>query len=850
MRLDDPQIFAELPDVESARRLLERLEEKHPREYAKLVANRSLLSDVLAIFSFSDFLAATLLENPSHLVWLDKRRRDAGVRSKEELVESLAQFRSTNSLFEPGTLYEKFRRRELLRIFLRDIRRLATIAEITEEISNLADAILESALREAITVVDNRFGSPQQTGKDGKALPATFCVVALGKLGSRELNYSSDIDLLFLYSGEGNTRGAAKPSVTNREYFVKLAEMIIKLTAQNLDGPSAYRVDMRLRPHGSLGALAMSVADTCVYYKTEARAWERQVLIRSRAAAGDPDLYASFFSEVEGLTFADTDSPDSAFRTIRETKQRMDAKASASSHDVKLGRGGIREIEFLAQGLQLAYGGRDRWLRSPHTLISLARLAEHGHLDASEVSELSAAYDFLRRTEHVLQMENGLQTHSLPAAPSKFDLLTARMKFAGYDDFSLNFRRHTRNVRRIFDRIFAHRDEAERPAVAGKTIVRGADGPDDEATSAHDSPASTPRSADYSRRFSEEIAAAHGYAEELSVLRRIFIEEISKIKTADLNGQISIRETKSLQTSLAEASIASALDIANRRVSANARLSILALGKLGGRTMDYGSDLDLVIVYDGDNSNEAAETQSRVVETFVNVLSSITRDGNLYRVDLRLRPHGSKGLIALPGNAFLDYLKNEAAIWELLAFVKLRGLRLTSEYAATTEAEAAEIIFDRARRIPAGELAAETRRVRLALEKSRVVPNRQSDVDIKYGAGGMLDVYFATRYLQLRDGVRDDPEDRSTARILEKLRERSSLSAESFTVLRQGYEFLAMLDHNLRLTVGRTRRLPSGNTAAIAKVVKRMNLGTAAELNEMLTVHRLDVRRVFDELLS
>ena len=228
--------------------------------HAKLLKNESLLSDVLTLVSFSPLLATTLLQNPDYIGWLDRKRRDSGVRGKEELLESLARFSLTNSQLEPQVLFARFRRRELLRIYLRDIRGLATIAEITEEISHLADAILEAALTTARREMDNRFGSPQETDEKGRATSARFCIAALGKLGSRELNYSSDIDLLFLYSDEGSTSGrGTRGAVTNREYFVKLAEFTAKLVASSSGEGAAYRVDLRLRPHGSLGALALSV---------------------------------------------------------------------------------------------------------------------------------------------------------------------------------------------------------------------------------------------------------------------------------------------------------------------------------------------------------------------------------------------------------------------------------------------------------------------------------------------------------------------------------------------------------------------------------------------------------------
>ena len=184
-----------------------------------------------------------------------------GVRSKDDLLESLARFSLTHSQVEPQILLARFRRRELMRIFLSDIRRLATIAEITEDISNLADAILEYALRIARQELDNRYGTPLETDEKGRTRPADFTVVALGKLGSKELNYSSDIDLLFLYSAEGKTSDTGvRGSITNREYFIKLAEAIVRLVGQQTGEGAAYRVDLRLRPHGRVGPLAISVA--------------------------------------------------------------------------------------------------------------------------------------------------------------------------------------------------------------------------------------------------------------------------------------------------------------------------------------------------------------------------------------------------------------------------------------------------------------------------------------------------------------------------------------------------------------------------------------------------------------
>ncbi len=897
----DSHLIRDLPDREAALRFLDQLAEKHPSAHTKLLKNESLLSDVLTLASFSPLLATTLLQNPEYMWWLERKRRDSGVRGKDELLESLARFALTNSL-EPQVLYARFRRRELLRIYLRDIRRLATIAEITEEISNLADAILESALENAHREMDNRYGSPQERDEKGRTLPAKFCIAALGKLGSRELNYSSDIDLLFLYSNEGNTTGnGSRGSLTNREYFVKLAEYTVKLVGQQTGEGAAYRVDLRLRPHGSLGALALSVKDTVRYSNKEARPWERQVLIRSRGCAGDTELFKQFFGEVENLVFSKQETVSSALANVRRSKERIDLEnINKRGFDVKLGRGGIREIEFLAQALQLAYGGKDKWLRSPHTLISLVRLTDRKHLSESELTELSAAYEFLRRTEHVLQMENGVQTHTVPDDVEKRLLLGRRLTFAGGGEFENDLATHTSNVSAVFARVFGEvvepsdiettevPDAAERVlsyvmASLEKSELKF------EATdknvsvlekitsvSPHFSsmlaanpsligklpdPESEFSEPDYAGEMLEAVESERDFGARLSAMRKTWSRFLFEIVVLDIYQKITIREAKNLQTKLAEASVAAAIRVVRDEMRVRASgggtiddMVVLALGKMGGRGLDYDSDLDVVVVYFDPQTREAvmapSEFYSRAVELFATTLSSMTRDGNLYRVDLRLRPFGSKGMSAISIDAFLGYMQETAAIWEMLAFVKLRAIGGDQSLGFTVESETRRIIHERAANLPDQELASETKRVRLALEEQRVGTRRSSEIDIKYGSGGMLDIYFAIRYLQLRDNVPDNPDDRSTTFMLEKLVENGSLTSEIHTELFAGYEFLFTFDHNLRLTVGRTSRVPLANESALATIATRMGLASASDLLESLTIHRLNVRNAFDQVVA
>jgi glutamate-ammonia-ligase adenylyltransferase len=349
--------------------------------------------------------------------------------------------------------------------------------------------------------------------------------------------------------------------------------------------------------------------------------------------------------------------------------------------------------------------------------------------------------------------------------------------------------------------------------------------------------------------------------EAIAVLRRTWSRAMLDIALCDIFGKCSMDDAKRAQTMLAEASIAAAITIAGEEMarkygpqSAQFPLAVLALGKLGGRSLDYDSDLDLLLVYDDSVPVPAdlthAEFYSRAVELFVTALSSATRDGHLYRIDLRLRPYGSKGLSSMPADAFLKYMDETAAIWELLAFVKLRAVGGDMALARAVEQKTRQVIHQRASQIPRTELTAEVLLIREALEKKRTRVRRQGDVDIKYGAGGLLDVYFATRFLQLRDNLPDEENDRSTNFVLQRLSDIGSADNENCHRLAEGYKFLSALDHNLRLTVGRTTRLPAGDVNTLSAIAARMHLDSPNSLLQHLTLHRLEIREAFDGVLK
>lgn len=919
-----------LPDAEGSCRFFSQLNERHPTEAKKLLKNESLLSDVLAIAAFSPLLSTTLLQNSQYITWLARQRSEIKVRSKEEILESLARFSLTSSEVEPQILLSRFRRRELLSIYLRDIRHLVTISETTEEISNLADAILEYALRLAKQELDNRYGIPLEIDEKQRAKPASFCIISLGKLGSKELNYSSDIDLLFLYSTEGKTSGqGTKGAVTNREYFVKLSEFVTKLVGQQTGEGAAYRVDLRLRPHGRVGALAIPLFEAQNYYKSSAQAWERQTLIRSRASAGDAEMFKNFYSQVEANIYPTNETVESALQNVKLSKDKINVEQESSrGFNVKLGRGGIREIEFIAQALQIAYGGKDSWLRTPHTLISLSRLADRELLTEKEMNELFDAYEFLRRLEHRLQMEHGLQTHVVPEEAEKRLIVAKRMNLQNVEDFNNSLIFHTSNVSRIFEGVFGNdKNEINSPLSfandSNVVNIQPEQRPDlnfsntdfkfqksnqilknifsafeksEKKISLNKNRISTlEKFCQTSSYFGEMIAAnpslvsnlptedsefqkknyskillnvvnkQNNFRDELADLRVEWTKLFLEIAASDVFHKIDFAESKKLQTELAEASLTVALQIAQNQVFhyynvenqlpiTNHQLpfAVLGLGKLGSRGMDYGSDLDLVLIYEEEKplpiEQTYAEFYSRFVEVLLTTISSFTREGHLYRVDLRLRPDGKNGATSLGKNTFLNYLQTRSAIWEWLAYVKLRGVSGDFDLASKTENQAREIVHSKAQNANIDEIIQETLRLRQSLEKEKTRSGK--DVNIKFSQGGLLDIYFATRFLQLRDNVQDETDNRSTQDMLKKLFQHQSLNEENFAALFEGHKFLSRLDHNLRLTVGRSNRIPLADKSALQTISNRMNLNSISDLFEKLSLHRMEIRSAFEEILK
>lgn len=528
-------LLAASPDPESAIGHLAALHERQPQAFGRLTRSVAGLRRLIAVFSHSRFLAEEVIEHPE---WLDEPLERDGLDralSTEELRERLEAFLGASDGALPSALsLALFRRKQILRVLLRDVLGLGGLSEVTGELSNLADAILDVACRSIRDGLAGRFGRPLCVGSEQRLVECGFAVIALGKLGGEELNYSSDIDLMFLYTGAGETDGAAR--ISNKEFFKRVANQLTALLSTYTPEGLCYRVDLRLRPDGRLGEVCISLEGAKQYYRTRARDWELQMLIKGRVAAGDIRTGRELLEFVEPLTYSTT-LDFSAVETMSETRERLNERLAAKKLarkavpgepppiDVKLARGGIRDIEFLVQCLQRLHGGREPWVRHGGTLLALSRLRDKNLLSDAEYGRLAAGYQFLRHLEHRLQFAEDRQTHTLPVQPGELDLVARRMPSGqiGPDPSAAELLRrlnaHLEEVVEIYERVVhAHGPAYYGPAPAVSSPVSVEPSPAEPALS-WDGPA--PPSSNIVR-FLGQRAPALGAALARANLRRGF----------------------------------------------------------------------------------------------------------------------------------------------------------------------------------------------------------------------------------------------------------------------------------------------------------------------------------------
>jgi len=946
------EFIENLPAPEAARTFLARLFEHHPDVVPLCKARPSLLVYLLVLATHSSYLGEVLLAHPEYIHWLAAEDLER-MKSKEELLQDLARFAAMRAGMEEWRILFRFKQRELLRIYARDCLRLATLSETMRELSDLADVILQYALWRCWQELVERYGRPEVADARGRLRDAEFAIVALGKLGSQELNYASDIDLFYLYSGEGWT---SSHQVTNKEFFTKLAERITRWVSGIGPEGAVYRVDLRLRPRGRDGDLVTTLREAVTYYRTEARHWERQALIRARAAAGSEALVREFLARVGDVLYRPEPLAE-ILDEIRASKERLDQeRASTNGLDIKLGRGGIREIEFIVQALQLYYGGRDPWVRHPQILIGVGRLADKGWVTDSERAQLAEAYVFLRTLEHRLQMEHGVRTHVVPMEEERVQRLARRMGYADARALMEELERHRRRVMAIFERVFHEKAPLERapqrvPAIGTDSsleawaeavwknlrhafprsgfrsaqtksqIVRGLEralnpkravvnfsawiaelcaserergsgrtealqglrtelpallcffGMSDflaqmvirrpalleRIASTAEEGAEAERAA-YAQRLRAELAAEderEDLARSMNALRRAWTEELLRIGYRDVVHRTPLRQINAQQTALASAALEVASELALETLrrkygvgDAPPVFTILGLGRLGHNGVDYGSDLDVIVVYDDRRASplaqlSASEAYGHMVELLIHILSTITHEGYLYRVDVRLRPGGNAAPLAQSRSALCDYMRTKAAVWERLAYVKAFPVVGDSEFGRRLHADVQALLLE-PRPGEAQTLARDVREMRDRIEREKARPT--SARNFKFGRGGMMDVYFATRYLQLKHRL-PEPEERGTIPLIEYLSAQGVLAPAHSESLSAGYRFLRQLDHALRLLLGRSQPVLPAQRATLDEVARWLGYASPEELEREHQEHRRRIRAAYEEIV-
>src|SRR5213078_4545237 len=404
---------------------------------------------LIHLLAVSSICAARLTHDPDSLLWLCQPQVCGAPRGYAEMLGYL-QRSAGNSIADQGFSALRFwKGREMTRIAVRELANVASLEETTGELSQVAEICIRNVFEHWNTELRQQYGSPN----------AEFAILALGKLGGGELNHSSDVDLLFLYSEEGQLT----THISYHEFFNRLGKRMLETFSTQHPAGSLFRVDLRLRPEGSAGPLARSLESMENYYAGFGETWERLALIKARHVCGSKELAYEFSRQHQPFIFPKNPTPE-LLDEIAAIKRRIEREVPADELDVKLGAGGIREVEFVIQTLQFVHGAQHAFLQEPGTLKALRAIAELELLPGSEVRILDESYRFLRRIEHRLQIEAERQTHSIPDDPEKRERLARSLGFDSAAALLAELQASNERVREIFHHLIASGTAA--PAVS------------------------------------------------------------------------------------------------------------------------------------------------------------------------------------------------------------------------------------------------------------------------------------------------------------------------------------------------------------------------------------------------
>ncbi len=936
--------FLQLLSETSAGTVLQKTSPEQCAILAALLCGSQALSTLLV--AHPDWLE---LLTPEHLKF---PRRKQGLQ--KEVHDWLAPLLASRDYAAALKRIREFKQREMLRIAARDLAHLGNLPEIILEISDVADVCMGSVWEICLQQLADRHGTPCHQDAGGHWHSTSSCVLGMGKLGGQELNYSSDVDVLFVYSEEGSVfkeppslintplqRGVGKragtktvstvsssrskkstpqPTLKNHQFFNRLAETFIAEIGRMAPEGMLYRIDLRLRPEGDLGPLNRSLSSYENYYAQWGQTWERMMLIKSRCVAGDQALAAELLETIQPFRYPRSIN-ESVLHEVAAMKDRIEnevVKTDELDRNVKLGRGGIREVEFVAQALQLLHAGRQPFLQGAQTLPALEKLSQYELLQGEDSRSLADAYCFLRNVEHRLQMEDNRQTHTIPSNRDAQTRLASLMSFRSLKEFETARGTHTGKVRKIFDKVlktempaatnqspfpghfegveiewkkiladygfkdvekafrvlrefvegpgYVHVSERTKglafnllprlfalcPKEVGRGVLTAAprskgepplSDPDrvvtrlDSFIAAYGARATlfelwnsnpaifellvrlfdrseflaelairTPDLVDElvtsgrlrQRKNAEETLRElrHGLQDEDQFLwlRRYHQAELMRIGLRDILGLADFEQYLVELSALADACLQYALEVVMRKNKIKKPpFVIIGLGKLGGGEIDYGSDLDIIFVADSKAKNLPA--LAKLAIQVMDLLSTRTEQGITFHTDARLRPDGEKGLLVNTLEAYEQYYRQRAALWEIQSITRTRPVAGNLELGGQFQNLAATLTdFSR----PSRPLAAyspdwkrKIHQMRSRIEKERT-PRGKDELAIKTGSGGLMDAEFIAQALCLEHGWQEA----NTLRALERGRSAKVLPAADQLI--ENYRRLRRIEGILR----------------------------------------------------
>ena len=842
---------------------------------------------------------------------------------------------------ELGARLRILRQLVMERLVVLDCEQAAPLAVVTRAVTELAELALDAACAHAFAQLDERHGAPlTEAGQR-----AQLWVIGMGKFGARELNVSSDIDLIYVYDDDGETTGRddGRGQITVHEYFTRAVKLIQGLIGDTTEHGFVFRVDLALRPNGNSGPTVCSLDALEEYMLVQGREWERFAWLKSRVVAPRAAIAGGSAEGLRGvvLPFVFRKYLDyNVFESLRTLHDQIRSHASRCSagrperaNDVKLSRGGIREIEFTVQLLQVVRGGQFPELRTRPTLEALQRVARAELMPPEAADALARAYVFLRRVEHRIQYLDDQQTHILPTQDADLDWIARTLGYDGVCPFLAELDTHREFVAQEFDRllggdapckscqkgaggearaapsdidavlpafpervrerlaewpehprVLALRDEArgrltrllqrtaqwleegrvnedgvlrladwvepllrresyialllERPAVHERLLrVLGAarwparyamqhPGVIDELAS----PSLLNERFD-AAAFEQELelrreALARGGEDDeeslLNLLRRAHHAETFRTLARDVEGRITVEQVADDLSALADAILRLTMRWCWPRLRqkhrAEPRFGVIGYGKLGGKELGYGSDLDIVFVFD-DAHEDAQEIYAAFVRKLITWLTVKTGEGDLFEIDTALRPNGNSGLLVTDIDAYADYQENRGSntawTWEHQAMTRARMVPPSAPTAgASSPSDPLTARFDAVRHAvitaPRDHAALRGEIIAMREKMRNAHPIRDGLFDVKHSPGGMVDAEFVTQYLVLAHTARHPGLEPNLGNIalLRRAEDAGLLPAGVGQAAADAYRALRRVQHRARLDEQPTQVAP------------------------------------------